>query len=304
MRPKRRPDWAHLVCVLLHVVVATSHVLVSRHALRVVAPAALAAFQLATIATSLWFWSLFGLFRLRVVPTLSALSLAVPHALLTLSHFVLLARASLVVYVGVRLVPVAFGRFNILALVCGSLLVAFSVGNRSVAAAAFVYVAAARAVAHVAKRSFNSVLGTDLQIALFTKSLSALLLLVPAVYTTDAQVIDLLQAHRMSAMVVCASALMAFAHFVSIRALISRCSQRVSDVTLVCSLIPLLPVFVMEDTFADANCLLLAVCMFVLALDAVARRERARGIRIAPVGSTQQHTSSSSMQALALTEIV
>lgn len=270
MRVSKRRRAARALCAALHAGVVVAHVLLSRHALRQsrATPAQLAALHAAATALALAFWTLFGLFRVRAMPFRALLPSALARAAQSVAHALLLNHVSLSVYVGARVLPLANGPTVALGLV--ALLVAERLALRVVA---FVtaFILASMLSARLAATRLRVLFASELQLCLLTRALSATVLLPLA--ARDGM------PPESATPVLCVSALLSFASFVSTRAMLSLQPARSTQAhaPLMCAFVPLLLVAALDISDAlDLSRVVIATALFFFALHSLRTRARPR----------------------------
>lgn len=299
-------DWSTVFCAFAYITSSAALPIVSRLLftdIRFAFPATLAAAQAVAVALCLMFWTLLSIFRPRTIRLSQLLPLSVMHSLVSLSHMHNLCHNSLLHYQLARFVPLialswatplSSSAFNWEDGLVRSTRATFVRG-------VFIFVSAAILLLHppasplffttavivpffdlngYPKRLRASTLATDLQLQLFTRSLSSVFLCfsAPKLDTiNNAQLLRLISnmitdLDRPTAFFLYSSGLLAFFTFVSVRVAHAKLEPYVfRTASILAAVPPLLLHFLMEHTSDEVDGRTVVFNEMLIVVDAVRR---------------------------------
>lgn len=245
MAPKLAFSWPTTISTLSHLLCFTLHPYITHHLLTAHVfphPAALSLIQVSTTAICLWFWSLFGLYRLRAIPFFHVLPLAASAAALALLALFTLATTTLLTFQTARLVsavvvlsirqrePLA----GLIALASGALLVYDAPHALLIPLCYAVFASMNALLIHPFAARIKA---SELQLQVLLRSLAAVLLLPTALLLDNLASTDALAALALddpAIVLVFVSGLIAFLSFVSSRASANTLSTPFQSWLLLC----------------------------------------------------------------------
>lgn len=239
-------DWPTLVSSICHLLSGACQPLLTKlvlHHIRFTYPATITLIHVATTAICLWFWTIFGLYKVRTLSLRTTLTLASATSLTALLHIFTLASTSIPTFQAARMLPTALvltfrqvksGRNHpflpCTAVIIGTAILALHdiALSPSACLTALFYVLVATASNLLTHSLATSVTASELQLHLLTKSLSAVLLIptLPLLddYTVSPGSIRNFAFDETSTILVFSTGLLSFFTFVSVRASANRLS--------------------------------------------------------------------------------
>lgn len=230
--PKISNNLPAIFSALTHLLSAAGLPLLNHFLLQVLKappPVSLAFLQMLIPAICLWFWSIFGLFRVRLLPIKQIIPLALSAAISSLASTLALSTNSLLIYQSLRslspLFPVArvspLPKPPTIAAIIASILLTYSDPSRTPIGITMALLSTLAAAFHatLAAPAREAVNASELQLHLITKSVASTILF-PLVFFVDAwgTTLPTWTQEEVSPLLISASGMLAFFAFVAARA--------------------------------------------------------------------------------------